>query len=441
VTRSLTARVVALVALVAVASAAVTAAAIARAIRDANRQRVAATLALSAENLAGQVERGRPVRQALTTARLTRQGVEVAVVPPGQVPPPPFAAADAGPETDPVVRTSGDVQYLVVGRPTSDGRVVLLARPLAQATGLAPEQRRQVLLGAGIVLVVGVLGGLLLARGVTGPLRRVAAAAGRLTAGERDVRVGRSGPTEVAEVGAALDALAERLAESEDRQRRFLLAVGHELRTPLTAVTGYAEALAEGVLPADEVPRAGGVVLAEARRLQARVDDLMALARVQADDFELVPAVTDLSALLRSAGAACVPRAREAGVTVHVEGADGPVLAWADGERVRQVVDALVDNALRVLPAGAPLVLACGAADGWAFVQVRDGGPGLAPADLAVAFEPGRLTERYRGERPVGTGLGLALVGQLAARMGGRALAAAAPEGGVAFTVQLPSGR
>ena len=80
----------------------------------------------------------------------------------------------------------------------------------------------------------------------------------RLTAGERDVRVGPGGPREVAEVGAALDGLAERLTESEDRQRRFLETVGHELRTPLTAVTGYAEALADGVLEPQEAKAAGG---------------------------------------------------------------------------------------------------------------------------------------------------------------------------------------
>jgi two-component system sensor histidine kinase BaeS len=166
----------------------------------------------------------------------------------------------------------------------------------------------------------------------------------------------------------------------------------------------------------------------------------MALARAQADDFEVVPAVTDLAAVVAAAATAWAPRAREAGVPLSVEGT-GSVPAFVDGERLRQAVDALVDNALRVLPPGAPLVLACGATPASAWVQVRDGGPGLDPADLAVAFEPGRLTERYRGDRPVGTGLGLALVAHLARRMDGSATAAAAPEGGVAFTLLLPTPR
>ena len=81
--------------------------------------------------------------------------------------------------------------------------------------------------------------------------------------------------------------LAHGLAASEDRQRRFLLDVSHELRTPLTAVLGYAEALAEGDLPAEEVAQAGAVIRTEALRLQRRVEDLLALARMEADDFAL----------------------------------------------------------------------------------------------------------------------------------------------------------
>ena len=196
----------------------------------------------------------------------------------------------------------------------------------------------------------------------------------------------------MADVAAALDALAAQLADAEERQRRFLLAVSHELRTPLTAVAGYAEALADEVLPPEDVRRAGEVIRTEAARLQHRVDDLMALARLQAGDFRLEPGPTDATAVIRAAAQAWAPRADSSGVPLHVEAPDGGLVAWTDGERLRQVVDALVDNALRVLPPGAPLVLAAGptvpAATG-VWVQVRDGGPGMTAQDMAEAFAPG----------------------------------------------------
>jgi two-component system sensor histidine kinase BaeS len=97
-----------------------------------------------------------------------------------------------------------------------------------------------------------------------------------------------------------------------------------------------------------------------------------------------------------------------------------------------------------VTPSGAPIVFAVrteGAASAAvATVEVRDGGPGLTPDDLAVAFEHSALYERYRGIRRVGTGVGLALVAGLAERLGGSPAAGSAPEGGAAFAIRLPLG-
>jgi two-component system OmpR family sensor kinase len=442
--RSLTVRVLGLVALVALAGSLVTGVALARTQSQANLDQASATLALQADNLAARIGAGRTVAATTLRTRLARQGVVVAVTRPGTVPPVPFSAPDvatAVQRADPVTRSAAGREWLVVGRPTDDGRIVLLARPLAQARGLTPAQRNRAVLAGAVVLLLGAVGALLLAEGVTRPLRRVAAAARRLSAGERDVRVGPGGPQEVADVAAALDALAAQLADAEDRQRRFLLAVSHELRTPLTAVAGYAEALADDVLPPEDVRHAGEVIRTEAGRLQHRVEDLMALARLQAADFRLEPGPTDVVAVLRAAADAWTPRAAGTGVPLRVEAPEGGLVAWTDGERLRQVVDALVDNALRVLPSGAPLILAAGPTAPGAtgvWVQVRDGGPGMTEQDMADAFTPGRLTERYRGQRPVGSGLGLALVAALVGRMGGSVAASAAPEGGVAFTVVLP---
>jgi two-component system sensor histidine kinase BaeS len=99
-----------------------------------------------------------------------------------------------------------------------------------------------------------------------------------------------------------------------------------------------------------------------------------------------------------------------------------------------------MENALRVTGEGAPVVLrvARGPWSGQWSVEVRDGGPGLTADDLSVAFEPGELHSRYKGIRKVGSGVGLALVARLAERLGGRAEAGVAPEGGAAFRVVLP---
>lgn len=449
--RTLASRIVALAVVVALATALVTTLAFARATSTQNAEDAQARAVSAVDAMVAALE-ARAAGEAVEPlaglrASLTRRtGLVTVVARPanGYAARTPFTAADVAAlrsgGTLPPTRVVDGTSYALAG--AASGRfVVLAAQPVTGTARLTAAQWRRLLLTAVAGLVLGGLAGLVLARGVTRPLARVAEAARRMTGGDRTVRVPAEGPSEVADVATALDGLSDALARSESRQRMFLLAVSHELRTPLTSVAGYAEALADGSLALPgEVRSAAAVMRDEAARLQRRVEDLLALARLEADDFRVTLGPVDVASVLAAAASAFGPRAAAASVTLRVEGPSvGPVVT-TDGERLRQIVDALADNALRVLPAGAPLVLASRAeGHGWVRVEVRDGGPGLSDADLAVAFERGVLTERYRGSRAVGSGLGLALVGELARRLGGRPVAERSPEGGVAFGVVLPT--
>ena len=105
---------------------------------------------------------------------------------------------------------------------------------------------------------IAVIGGGLLARRVTRPLRTLVNAADRLQAGDRNLRLQPEGPAEVADLAVAMNQLGDSLAVSEARQRDFLLSVSHELRTPMTAIGGYAEAMADGVVPQEDMERVAG---------------------------------------------------------------------------------------------------------------------------------------------------------------------------------------
>jgi two-component system sensor histidine kinase BaeS len=329
--------------------------------------------------------------------------------------------------------------YFIQGRalPHRIGGVVFL-EPVSDVASLTTPLLHGIEVALLVGLAVAALVGSLLARRLARPLADAAGAAHRLAAGEREVRLVPAGPAEVAEVAESLNTLAEALAASEGRQRQFLLSISHELRTPLTGIKGFAEALADGVTVGDAVPGAGAVVLDEAIRLERLVSDLLDLARLGAQDFRIDLAPVDLGDLIAQAAEVWQPRCAREGVPLGVESAGAPVVV-TDAGRVRQIIDGLAENALRVVPAGTPLVFAVGSDDAGGWVEVRDGGPGLTEDDCAVAFERSALTDRYRGIRRVGTGVGLALVGALAARLGGRAVAGRAPEGGARFTVWLPA--
>ncbi|RIV34410.1 sensor histidine kinase [Micromonospora radicis] len=447
--RTLTARAVLVTCAVALVSVLVTAlVAVPVAVRAAERRDQQA-LAVQAQ-LAADLLRARPGRvRDLAGERLVRQfaaqGIDVYVVSAGRVDQPGLPAQVvtrvAGGNDVSGRRLVAGQRALVEGRALPGGDGVVLTRSAGVGVW------RQVLRGLWLPLLAGLaagaVAGTLLARRLARPIRRAAAAAARLRAGDRSVRLPVEPPAEVADLAYALNGLAAALATSEGRQREFLLSVSHELRTPLTAIRGYAEALADGVLAPESAADTGRTMLAEAEHLDRLVADLLALARLEAVDFPLAPVPVDLARLAADAGRTWADRCAALGVVFRVEAGAPSVPAYTDPGRIRQVVDGLLENALRVVPPGAPVVLAVrpAGADPAAggLLEIRDGGPGLTDDDLAVAFERGALHQRYRGLRKVGSGLGLALAAGLVRRLGGQISAGHAPEGGAAFTVRLPA--
>jgi signal transduction histidine kinase len=326
---------------------------------------------------------------------------------------------------------------LIAGRPLSgNSNGVVLTQPAVTGTAAGLLGGVWVALLCG--LFGGVLAGALLARFTVRPIRRAAAAAGHLSAGDRSVRLATRGPAEAAELATAFNQLASALQVSEGRERDFLLSVSHELRTPLATIRGYAEALADGVVGGDGAAKAGETMLAEADRLDRLIADLLVLSRLESADLPLDVVEVDLAELAGAAAEAWAPRCAPDGPRLRTELPGAPVVVATDPTRIRQVLDGLCENALRIVPQGAPLVIAVRAEPDAGVLEVRDGGPGFTDDDLAVAFDRGALHHRYRGIRKLGSGLGLALAARLVARLGGTIEAGHAAEGGARFTVRLP---
>jgi two-component system, OmpR family, sensor kinase len=343
------------------------------------------------------------------------------------------------------VSASGDLAcepVLLEARPLPNGAAVVLASRARDVDATVAAQRRRLLLALLLGLLVAAVAGSLVARQLGRPLAGLAATARRLTAGERGIAdaVPSRAPREVADVAEALRQLDRALVTSEERQRRFLLSVSHELRTPLTSIRGYAESLVDGAYAPQELPGVGETLVREAVRLERYVADLLALARLEADDFTLAVAEVDLGTLLAHGAAAWADRMSRAGLTLDVQAPAQPLTVHSDAGRLRQVLDVLTDNAARVCPPGSRVVWAAAPAPGGVRLEVRDSGPGLADADAEVAFTPGVLHDRYAGNRPVGHGLGLAIAHGLVTRLGGTIRLTRAPEGGAAFVIDLPAG-
>ncbi|HET8978230.1 MAG TPA: HAMP domain-containing sensor histidine kinase [Solirubrobacteraceae bacterium] len=319
---------------------------------------------------------------------------------------------------------------LYAARATPRGGVVLFRSARLAFAEWRPFLTSLVLSGLGGALLA-VLLSVLLARRLTRPIGALAQATRRVAAGEPAVEVPVEGEDELADLGRSFNAMAGELEQAREAQRTFLESVSHELKTPLTSIRGYAEALGEdAVSPAD----GGRVIAAEAGRLERLVFDLLDLARLGRAGFSVDRSPLDLGQVAAGVVQRHLPQARELGVSLTAT-ATADAGGLGDEQRLVQAVSNLVENALRLTPAGGAVTVAATAGA----VTVSDTGPGLAADDLPRAFDRFYLHDRYRSERPVGSGLGLAIVKELSRSMGGSVEAARRPEGGAQFTIRVPS--
>jgi two-component system sensor histidine kinase BaeS len=283
---------------------------------------------------------------------------------------------------------------------------------------------------AGIGALLAAIVALVLARTVVRPVRRVAEASRRLALGERQDPLPVEGPAETRALARSFNHLAEELERARQAERSFLMSVSHELKTPLTAIRGHAEALGEGVI---EPEVAGPVIVRESGRLERLVQDLLDLARLSVRRFSARREVVDLSALTEEATERYEAQARDFSVALERRAAPD-ARALADPGRVLQMISNLIENALRCTPAGGRVLVEAAGSE----IVVSDSGPGLAPEEVPRAFERFFLHDRHGGDRRVGTGLGLAVVKELADAMGAAVSVESAPGQGVRFTVSLP---
>ena len=260
------------------------------------------------------------------------------------------------------IRLPGSSQtYLAVAAPfnlkkgpisTTIGAVVLV-RPSDELSTSALSLTRRLLPAVGVVLVVIALLIIFLSRRLTRPVKELSAASERIALGLYEVELRSKGRDELGLLAANFERMAQKLRESDEHERNFLMRISHELRTPLTAIQGHVQLIADGLLEdPDEQQASLDVVLAEADRLQRLIGDLLDLAKLEARRFSLNREHVDLDALCTHAAHARGADARIASVELRTHPFGEPVLVLGDGDRLLQIVGNLIANALRWTPPG-----------------------------------------------------------------------------------------
>jgi two-component system, OmpR family, sensor kinase len=300
-----------------------------------------------------------------------------------------------------------------------------------------------------VALLAGV--GLPLVRASLAPLAGIEATAAAIADGDLSRRIDHpAGSTEVGRLAEALDTMLAtieaayrarsggeaRALRSEERMRRFVADASHELRTPLTSVRGLAEyGLQQGdAASREELLRLMTLIAREAGRMGRLVEDLLLLARFDAGR-PLDRRPVDLASI--AAEAAARARIVHSGRPVTLHAAE-PVVVYADDERVRQVIDNLIGNAIQHTPEGSPVTVTVTSVPGSGRLTVDDRGPGMTGEQAARVFERFYRTDDARTRVRGGAGLGLAIAASLTAAHGGEITVDTEPGHGAAFHLRLP---
>ncbi|MCB0972342.1 MAG: HAMP domain-containing histidine kinase [Acidimicrobiales bacterium] len=280
--------------------------------------------------------------------------------------------------------------------------------------------------------------GWLVAGRVLAPIGRITGVAREIQATDLSRRIALGGPPdELRELADTFDAMLARLDGAFDTQQRFIQEASHELRNPLAVMrTNLEVALADPDADAAELRRVAELVGASAERMSTLVDDLLVYARLGAPARERGP--VRLASLAADAAEELEATATERAIRLDVEDLGAPEVE-GDALALRQAVANLLVNAVRLAPEGSTIWVRSGLDEGGAWVTVADEGPGIAPEDRPRVFERFWRGDKASARAQGRSGLGLAIVAQVAGDHGGTVHVDGNERGGSTFTLRFPA--
>jgi two-component system OmpR family sensor kinase/two-component system sensor histidine kinase BaeS len=292
------------------------------------------------------------------------------------------------------------------------------------------------LLAAAISGGIAILLALVLAALILRPVRGLTKAADQLAAGDLSQRVNVRGSGELASLGRTFNQMAASLQGAEERRQSMTADIAHELRNPLAVQRAHLEALQDGVYPLTHENLAQ--ISEQNEQLTRLVDDLRTLALADAGELSLNMRRVDLTAMCADLTARFEPQVAAKIIRMSSSCGTGLIATNGDRERLQQILDNLMHNALRYTPAGGKIQVSLQRQAQSAIFAIHNDGPAISEEALAHLFERFYRGDRARDRASGGTGLGLSIARKLAEAHGGTLIGENHPAGGVVFKLVLP---
>jgi signal transduction histidine kinase len=338
-----------------------------------------------------------------------------------------------------------ETRHVYAFLPTGDGSSITVVQPsrslgflgrYAATLGFLQSVWWQFLLAGAIAAVIALLLARWLARGLTQPLRDMAAAARRLSLGDYRVRVSTGRRDEVGQLATAFNRMSQELEQVERSRRDLVGNVSHELKTPIAAIRAHLENLMDGVERPDRETLQ--VMFAQSDRLARLVDQLLDLSKLESGEVPLHRTDVEVEPLIDQVLSEIVVSSGGKGVRLSRAVPENLPAIDADAERVHQVLFNLVDNAVRFTPGGGHVTVSAHGHDGRVEIRVVDTGVGIGSEHLPRLFERFYRVDPARAREGGGTGIGLAIARSVVEAHGGRIRAESEPGRGSTFSFDLP---
>jgi signal transduction histidine kinase len=317
-------------------------------------------------------------------------------------------------------------------------KTLVLSMPRQQAIGLLANYARPFIWAGLIALAVSVVIAFLLARYVYTPIRRVSQAADEIAQGNYDQEVPLAGDKEVKGLASSFNQMASQVKQSQQTLRDFVANVSHELRSPLTSIKGFAQAILDGTAKDKEAQiKAANIIEDESKRMMRLVDDLLELSKLESGQIVMVQEPVDVKELLEHCRDIVAIRVEESGLELTLD-IQSTAAVTGDIDRLEQVINNLVDNALKHTPSGGRVtIIALQPSAGFIEITVSDSGPGIPPDQLKHVFE--RFYRVDTSGTKTGTGLGLAIAREIIRAHSGNIAVLSKLKEGTQFIVTLPT--
>jgi len=287
-------------------------------------------------------------------------------------------------------------------------------------------------------LLVSLVAGLLLARGISRPLVRLTKASKALAKGDYSHTVPPEGSYELVQLAESFNRMSDEVEVYQRMQRELIGNVSHELKTPLTTILGFSQAMLDGALRRPEdFASSAAIIHSETERMIRLVHSLLDLSKLESGQIQMARREINLTEVLERVVAGFGPRAEAAQVVLLCQ-LEALPLMLGDADRLQQVFSNLVDNALKYTAIGGEVKVTCRSSGPDIVVNVTDSGVGIAEEDLRHIFERFYQANKARSREIEGVGLGLAISREIVLAHDGKIEAQSKPGKGTRFIVMLP---